>query len=42
MLKASSNRALLVDSVDVLSSGEPVLTSRSRLAPVRVEAVVES
>jgi GntR family phosphonate transport system transcriptional regulator len=33
---------LLVDSVDVLSSGEPVLTSRSRFAPDRVELVVES
>jgi len=33
---------LLVDSVDVLPSGEPVLTSRSRFAPDRVELVVES
>jgi len=33
---------LLVDSVDVLLSGEPVLTSRSRFAPDRVELVVES
>jgi len=33
---------LLVDSVDVLTSGEPVLTSRTRFAPDRVELVVES
>jgi GntR family transcriptional regulator, phosphonate transport system regulatory protein len=33
---------LLVDSVDVLPSGEPVLTSRSRFAPDRVELLVES
>ena len=33
---------LLVDSIDVLPSGEPVLTSRSRFAPDRVELVVES
>jgi GntR family transcriptional regulator, phosphonate transport system regulatory protein len=33
---------LLVDSVDVLPSGEPVLTSRSRFAPDRVELVVET
>jgi GntR family transcriptional regulator, phosphonate transport system regulatory protein len=33
---------LLVDSVDVLPSGEPVLTSRTRFAPDRVELVVES
>jgi len=33
---------LLVDSVDVLPSGEPVLTSRSRFAPDRIELVVES
>jgi GntR family phosphonate transport system transcriptional regulator len=33
---------LLVDSLDVLTSGEPVLTSRTRFAPVRVELVVES
>jgi GntR family transcriptional regulator, phosphonate transport system regulatory protein len=33
---------LMVDSVDVLPSGEPVLTSRSRFAPDRVELVVES
>jgi GntR family transcriptional regulator, phosphonate transport system regulatory protein len=33
---------LLVDSVDVLPSGEPVLTSRTRFAPDRVELVVDS
>jgi GntR family phosphonate transport system transcriptional regulator len=33
---------LLVDSIDVLPSGEPVLTSRRRFAPDRVELVVES
>ncbi len=33
---------LLVDSVDVLPSGEPVLTSRARFAPDRVELVVEN
>jgi GntR family phosphonate transport system transcriptional regulator len=33
---------LLVDSVDVLTSGEPVLTSRTRFAPDRVELVVEN
>jgi GntR family phosphonate transport system transcriptional regulator len=33
---------LLVESVDVLPSGEPVLTSRTRFAPDRVELVVES
>jgi len=33
---------LMVDSVDVLPSGEPVLTSRSRFAPDRVELIVES
>lgn len=33
---------LLVDSVDVLPSGEPVLTSRSRFAPDRVELIVET
>jgi GntR family phosphonate transport system transcriptional regulator len=33
---------LLVDSVDVLPSGQPVLTSRTRFAPDRVELVVES
>jgi GntR family phosphonate transport system transcriptional regulator len=33
---------LLVDSVDVLTSGEPVLTSHTRFAPDRVELVVES
>lgn len=32
---------LLVDSVDVLPSGEPLLTTRSRFAPDRVELVVE-
>jgi GntR family phosphonate transport system transcriptional regulator len=38
----SGRPLLLVDSVDVLPSGEPVLTSRSRFAPDRVELVVES
>jgi GntR family phosphonate transport system transcriptional regulator len=33
---------LLVDSIDVLPSGEPILTTRSRFAPDRVELVVES
>jgi len=32
---------LMVDSVDVLPSGEPILMSRSRFAPDRVELVVE-
>lgn len=33
---------LMVDSIDVLPSGEPVLTSRSRFAPDRIELIVES
>jgi GntR family transcriptional regulator, phosphonate transport system regulatory protein len=32
---------LLVDSVDVLPTGEPLMTTRSRFAPDRVELVVE-
>jgi GntR family transcriptional regulator, phosphonate transport system regulatory protein len=39
---ATGRPLLLVDSVDVLLSGEPVLTSRTRFAPDRVELVVDS
>jgi GntR family phosphonate transport system transcriptional regulator len=33
---------LLVDSIDVLPSGEPLMTTRSRFAPDRVELVIEN